>query len=256
VQTPPSDYPPSPGGVGRIFRCPPSLRATSASSCANPTANLSFIKVLATYHPLAPRGFSRIFWDLELEPARADRTRSSCWQVCRPGIVPGIVAARSEHRTNPLDHLEKVRACTTRPSCTHPSHCPIPVSEGALPAPSLACALRAKEHGFCVGGAPPSSPSSGVAMGPPPWRLRRCAALTGPRPRTRTQSAPPCARLRLLMVARFALADACTRVVAPAEAAGMRARTRGVAAATVAAAPACVRARQRRRSRWRERTLS
>ena len=72
----------------------------------------------------------------------------------------------------------------------------LPPCVGACAAGSFArraCAMRAKEHGFCVGGVPPSSPPSGVVMGPPPWRLRRCAALTGPR--TRAQSASSRARL-------------------------------------------------------------
>ena len=80
--------------------------------------------MVATYHPLVPRATADHGWDLELERARADRVRGSCSQVCRAGIV----AARSEHRTNPLDHLEKVRACTTRLSCTHPRSHHIPVS--------------------------------------------------------------------------------------------------------------------------------
>ena len=35
----------------------------------------SLIKVVATYHPLVLRATSEHNWDLELEPARADRTR-------------------------------------------------------------------------------------------------------------------------------------------------------------------------------------
>ena len=100
--------PASPGHMVRL--------AQGERRCAKATAILSFIKVLATYHPLAPRGFSRSFWDVELEPSRADRMRGSFSQVCRPGIV----AARSEHRTNPLDHLEKVRDFAMRCACTHP----------------------------------------------------------------------------------------------------------------------------------------
>ena len=43
---------------------------------------------------------------------------------------------------------------------------------------------------LCVGGAPPSSPLTGVAMGPPLTRLRRCAAAATAR--TRAPSAPSC----------------------------------------------------------------
>ena len=67
----------------------------------------------------------------------------------------------------------------------------LPPCVGACAAGSFArraCAMRAKEHGFCVGGVPPSSPPSGVVMGPPPWRLRRCVALTGSRTRAHSAS--------------------------------------------------------------------
>ena len=47
--------------------------------------------------------------------------RGPCWQVCRPGSL----AARWEHRLNPLVGQEKVRAFASRHACTLPSHCPI-----------------------------------------------------------------------------------------------------------------------------------
>ena len=77
------------------------------------------IDMLAGCGRLSERQVSGYLWALQLWRRRDDRTRGSCWQVCRPGSV----ATRWEHLVNPLVDLEKVRAFATRHICTHPSHC-------------------------------------------------------------------------------------------------------------------------------------
>ena len=85
-------------------------------SCAESTITWSGINMAVAYAALAPRALSGILWDPAQTPIRADCTRGSCSQVCRPGSL----AARWEYRNDPYFHMETVRAVTAYHVCTHP----------------------------------------------------------------------------------------------------------------------------------------
>ena len=131
---------------------------------------------------------------------------------------------------NPLDDREKVRAFAMRHACTHPSLCLSP-SPGALPLTRSHASGSFWADDICLWLASPSSSPTGVTMGPPLQRPRRCA--TAARARIRAPSASSRSRLLLTTAARCALAGTSTRGAARGERVAPTAYVSGVVAAAI-----------------------